>query len=93
MYDRILARIQEHIRQGEYVLTDHVRDEMDEDDFTLYDLEQGILSGTIVERQRDLVTQEAKYRIRGTATDDREMEIIVKFSFNRRLVVITVYEL
>ena len=35
MYDRILARIQEHIRQGHYVLTDHVRDEMDEDDFTL----------------------------------------------------------
>ncbi|ETW97951.1 MAG: hypothetical protein ETSY2_43585 [Candidatus Entotheonella gemina] len=93
MYDRILARIQEHIRQGEYILTDHVRDEMDEDDFTLYDLEQGILSGNILERQRDRVTREAKYRIRGTATDDREMEIIVKFNFNRRLVIITVYEL
>jgi hypothetical protein len=39
MYDRILRRIQEHIRQGEYLLTDHARDEMDEDDFTLYDLE------------------------------------------------------
>ncbi len=93
MHDRILARIQSHIQQGEYILTDHVRDEMDEDDFTLYDLEQGILLGTIVERQRDLVTREAKYRIRGTATDDREMEIIAKFSFNRRLVIITVYEL
>jgi hypothetical protein len=93
MYDRILRRIQEHIRQGEYLLTDHARDEMDEDDFTLYDLEQGILSGTIVERQRDRVTQEAKYRIQGTAIDSREMEIIVKFSFTGRLVIITVYEL
>jgi Domain of unknown function (DUF4258) len=93
MYDRILRRIQEHIRQGEYLLTDHARDEMDEDDFTLYDLEQGILSGTIGERQRDRVTQEAKYRIQGTARDGREMEPIVKFSFTGRLVIITVYEL
>ena len=93
MYDRIRRRIQEHIRQGAYILTDHVRDEMDEDDFTLYDLEQGIFSGTIVERQRDRVMQEAKYRIHGTATDDREMEIIAKFSFTDRLVIITVYEL
>jgi hypothetical protein len=93
MYDRILRRIQEHIRQGEYLLTDHARDEMDEDDFTLYDLEQGILSGTIVERQRDRVTQEAKYRTQGAARDGREMEIIVKFSFTGRLVIITIYEL
>lgn len=93
MYDRILRRIQAHIRQGEYLLTDHVRDEMDEDAFSLYDLELGILSGTTVERQRDRVTREAKYRIRGTATDDREMEIIVKFSVIRRPVIITVYEL
>jgi Domain of unknown function (DUF4258) len=78
MYDRMLRRIQAHIRQGDYLLTDHVRDEMDEDDFSLYDLELGILSGTIVERQRDRVTREAKYRIHGTAIDDREMEIIVK---------------
>jgi hypothetical protein len=81
------------LRQGEYLLTDHARDEMDEDDFTLYDLEQGIFSGTIVERQRDRVTQEVKSRIQGTARDGREMEIIVKFSFTGRLVIITVYEL
>ena len=80
------------MRQEEYLLTDHARDEMDEDDFTLYDLEQGILSGTIMERQRDRVTQEAEYRIQGTARDGREMEIIVKFSFTGRLVIITVYE-
>jgi hypothetical protein len=61
--------------------------------FSLYDLELGILSGTIVERQRDRVTREAKYRLRGMATDDRGMEIIVKFSVIRRLVIITVYEL
>ena len=66
---------------------------MDDDDFSLYDLEHGILSGIIVERQRDRVTREAKYRIRGVATDERVMEIIVKFGFTRRLVIITVYEL
>jgi hypothetical protein len=92
VYDRILRRIQEHIRQGEYVVTDHARDEMDEDGFTLYDLEQGILSGTIVERQRDRVTREAKYRMRGTAADGGEIEIIAKLSFTGRLVIITVYK-
>jgi hypothetical protein len=38
------------MRQGENLLANHARDEMDEDDFTLYDLEQSILLGTIVER-------------------------------------------
>ncbi len=93
MYERFLRRIQEHIRQGEYLITNHVRDEMDEDGFTLYDLEHAILSGTVVERQRDRVTREAKYRLRGMAADGREMEIITKLSFTGRLVIITVYEL
>ena len=66
---------------------------MDEDDFSLYALEQGMLSGTIVERQRNRVTHEAKYCIRGLATDDRAMEVIVKYSAIRRLVIMTVYEL
>jgi hypothetical protein len=66
---------------------------MDEDGFTLYDLEHAILSGTVVERQRDRVTREAKYRLRGTAADGRAMEIITKLSVTGRLVMITVYEL
>lgn len=46
-----------------------------------------------MERQRDRVTQEAKYRIRGMALDGREIEIIVKLSVSGNLVIITAYEL
>ncbi len=56
-------------------------------------VEQGMLTGTIVERQRDRVTREAKYRIRGIALDERVMEIIAKRNATGHLVMITVYEL
>ena len=93
MYERILRRMQAYIREGVYTLSYHARMEMEDDGFSVYDLEQGILSGTIVERQRDRVTREAKYRIRGLALDEREMEMIAKLSVTGNLVIITVYEL
>jgi hypothetical protein len=36
------------------------------DGFSVLDLERGILTGTILEVQRDRRTRERKYRIRGT---------------------------
>ncbi|WP_089935274.1 DUF4258 domain-containing protein [Candidatus Entotheonella palauensis] len=93
MFERILRRMQADIRDGAYTLSYHARIEMEDDAFTVYDLEWGMLSGTIVERQRDRVTREATYRIRGIALDEREMEIIAKRNATGHLVIITVYEL
>lgn len=64
---------------------------MIEDGLTIYDVEHAILSGKIVERQRDRETNESKYRIRGQAVAGLTMEAIAKLGPTGRLVIITVY--
>lgn len=58
---------------------------------TIYDIEQGILTGEILERQKDRVTAESKYRIRGETVEGREVELIAKLSPSGKVVIITVY--
>lgn len=53
MFSRILKRMREKVRRGEYVMTTHTDEEADEDDLSLFDVESTILTGTIFERQRD----------------------------------------
>ena len=91
MLERILKRIREKVRLREYVVTHHARKEMREDRFTIYDVERGIFSGDILERQKDRQTGEWKYRVRGETFDDRAVEVLVKFSPTGELVIITVY--
>lgn len=60
--------------------------------YRLRDLERGILTGSILEVQRDRLTRERKYRIRGSTGPGRPIEQVVKFGPTGKLVVITVYE-
>ena len=55
-YKRILNRMREKIRTRQYVMTLHAEEEMNEDGLTIYDVERGILTGEVQERQRDRVT-------------------------------------
>ncbi len=91
MFDEILQRMREKIRSQKYVMTLHAEEEMSEDTLTIYDIEQGILTGEILERQKDRATAESKYRIRGTTLDGGEVELIAKLSPTGKLVIITVY--
>lgn len=91
MYRRIVQRMRSHIRRRQYIVTHHARQEMNEDGFTIYDVERGILTGEILERQRDRTTGEAKYRIRGESFTRSEVEILAKLSPTGKLVIITVY--
>ena len=93
MFDDILRQIREKIVSRHYVMTVHAEEEMSEDGLAICDLEQGILSGDIVERQRDRVSAESKYRIRGRTLDGEEVEIIAKLSRTGKVVIITVYAL
>jgi Domain of unknown function (DUF4258) len=90
MFDEILRRMREKITSLQYVMTLHAEEEMNDDNLTICDLEQSILTGEILERQKDRVTAESKFRIRGTA-DGVEVEVIVKLSLTGKLVIITVY--
>jgi len=91
VYRRILKRMQAKVRRRQYVVTYHARKEMTEDDLTIFDVERGILTGEILERQRDLDTIESKYRIRGRTVEADGIEIVAKMSHTGTLVVITVY--
>lgn len=92
MFARILLQIRGKIRSRQYVMTLHARKEMTDDGFTIYDVESGILSGEIIERQKDPSTAEWKYRIRGKTIGDNDIESICKISPTGKLVIITVYE-
>lgn len=57
--------MREKVRKNEYVVTSHARKEMNDEDFSVFDLESGILTGEVLERQKDQVTAEWKYRVKG----------------------------
>ena len=91
MFRRILQRMRDKIRRRQYIVTHHARKEMNEDGFTIYDVERGILTGEILERQRDRTTGEAKYRLREETIDGLDVEILTNLSPTGKLVIITVY--
>ena len=91
MHERFLKRFRDKIRARAYVMTVHAEEEMTEDDFTIYDIERGILTGHILERQRDSANDESKYRIREKTITRDPIEILAKLSPTGKLVIITVY--
>ena len=92
MFERILKRMRERVRKREYVMTLHAEEEMNNDGLAIYDVERGILTGKILERQKDKVTAEWKYRIRGETVDGGKVEMVTKLSPTGKLVIITVYK-
>lgn len=56
MFERTLGRFRSLIRAGEYLLSIHALEEMAEDDILTEDVENVILTGSIVERQLDRAT-------------------------------------
>jgi hypothetical protein len=93
MFDRILKRMREKIHRREYIMSLHAEEEMDEDCLTIFDVERGILTGKIVERQKDKDTAEWKYRIHGKSLSGGEIEVVAKLSPTGKLIIITVYVL
>ena len=91
MFERTLKLMREKIRTRQYVMTLHAEEEMNEDGLTIYDVERGILTGNIMERQKDRMTAEWKYRLNGKTLEDNAIEVISKIGPTGKLVIITVY--
>jgi hypothetical protein len=72
-------------------MTLHAEEEMNEDNLSIFDVEHCILMGKIVERQRDAMTAEWKYRIIGDTFDGSPAEVIAKLSTTDKLVIIIVF--
>ena len=91
MFDRILKEMRDKIRRREYIMSIHAEEEMNDDDLSIFDVEACVLTGKILERQKDKVTAEWKYRINGQSLSGGEVELVVKLSPTGKLVIITVY--
>ena len=91
MHERILQRFRESIRSLHYVVTLHAEEEMDDDGLSVFDLESAVLTGEIVERQRDRQTREWKYVVNGKGFDGGTVGVVGKLSPTGCLVIITVY--
>ena len=91
MFDKILQQMRDKIKARQYVMTIHAEEEMSDDNLSINDIKQAILTGEILERQRDRKTAESKYRIKALTMDNNEIEIIAKLTQTGKLVIITVY--
>ena len=86
-----IARLRHLIRRLNYVVSTHAADELEDDNLSILDLENIVLTGQIVERQRDRTTRETKYVIQGATLAGDAGEVIAKVGHSGQLVVITIY--
>ena len=93
MFDNILHQMRNKIRRGDYVMTLHADEEIDVEELSVFDVERCILTGEIIERQKDRQTSETKYRILGSTISGDLMEVIAKFGPTGRLFIITAYSI
>lgn len=83
-----IAQIQALVRNGLYYLTEHADDEAMQDEFDIYDIENGILSGRI----RKTWPKEGKFEIVGKSLDGREIGVVCRLTSGGKVRVITVYQ-
>ena len=93
MFEDILLPMRSKIRTGDYVITLHADEEMDAEELSVFDVERCILTGKIVERQKDKQTGETKYRLLGSMVSGDLMEVLAKLGPTGRLFIITVYSI
>ena len=93
MFQRNLKQIREKVRQRQYVMTLHAEEEMSDDNLSVFDVERSLLTGEIVERQKDAVTGEWKYLVKGETVAGNDIVTVAKISSSGKLVIITVYRL
>ena len=91
MAQATISRFRHLIRTLDYVVSTHTADKLEDDHLTILALENIVLTGQIVERQRDARSREIKYVIAGGALDGSAAQVVVKIGLAGKLVVITTY--
>lgn len=73
-------------------MTTHAEEEMDDDGLTIFDVESVILTGELIERQRDRKTRETKYLVRGESLDgSRRTVVVTRSGPMAKLVILTIF--
>ena len=91
MAQATIKRLRDLIRSLNYAVSIHAAEELEDDNLTILDFENIVLTGAIVERQRDRQTREVKYILRGYTLSDVPAETVVKIAPDGNLFVITIY--
>jgi Domain of unknown function (DUF4258) len=92
MVSRTLVRMRDKVRKRLYVMTLHAEEEMDNDGLTIYDVESVILTGELLQQQRDRKTRDRKYLVRGETVGGTQTAVVVsRFGPTDKLVILTVY--
>jgi len=92
MFKRVLTLIKELVREGRYVMTLHAEEEMNSDSLEIFDVENAILTGRIIARQKDRLTGEWKYLLRGQALSQDSVVVVLKLSPTGKEVILTIYK-
>jgi hypothetical protein len=64
---------------------------MNNDGLSIFDVERVILTGEIVERQKDKETGEWKYLVRGLTLERMDAVVVTKLSPTGKMVILTVF--
>ena len=91
MAQTTISHFRHLVRTLNYVVSTHAAEELEDDNLTILDLENIVLTGQVIARQRDAQTREVKSIIAGIAIDGTAAEAVVKLGFTGKLVVVTVY--
>ncbi len=91
MYEQILKEMREKVRTRQYIMTLHAEDEMEDDELSIFDAESVILTGEIVERQKDQQPDQWKYVLTGSCLAGEVACVVGRLSITGKLVIITVF--
>ena len=90
---RIIERIREQIRLGQYDMTRHAQEEMAEDSLDIFDVEHAVLNGELIRKEKGEF-RGTKYTIRGKGINQQTViGIVGRFTETGRFLIITVYEI
>jgi Domain of unknown function (DUF4258) len=86
-----IVQLRHLIRTLAYDVSTHAADELEDDKLSILDLENIVLTGQIIERQRDSATREVKYIVQGITLAGEAAETVLKVRQSGKAFVITVY--
>lgn len=91
MAPRVIDHLRAKIRDGLLLVPFHAANELDDDEISILDVEQVVLTGDVIQRQRDSQTRERKYVIRGETLAGEAACCVVKVGPTGRVILITAW--
>ena len=93
MPQRMIDKIRESIRNGNYDMTEHAIEEMAEDELGIFEVEEAILKGEVIEIEKDDPGGN-KYVVRGRGFSRfTEIGVVGRFKETGIFLIITVYKI